>query len=213
MAKNPAGFSGRAHRRRACPPSGRYSVRSRGARASFAPLQRLHAGIRCEPATSRTPSAPRYSTRSNGDRMTLALRSFALIIVFGPRLGASRRPGKLIQHIAQGLEAGGTALGMAIVPTLLGNGGRARQGLHLARTPVARPVISPFGQQPPSQPLPSARQAGKDGAVGMLQKNAERKASLDRGCRLGWCSRLVLKTGAHGWHDALLAPPRRLRPP
>jgi hypothetical protein len=119
---------------------------------------------------SKDDPDPDIGKCSDGDGMTFAFGSFALIIVCGPRLAQSGLPGKLMQRIAQGFDAAKASMGLGIPAALKQDGRGSPQRLQAAGILIAQAIISDFGQQSWSQVLACARQALKDLVVRMGQK-------------------------------------------
>src|SRR5450631_1718538 len=105
---------------------------------------------------------------SNG--VAFAFRSFALIVVFGPRFTLGTLPGKLMQGIAQWFNAPQSTMRFGIHATLIEDRRGSSQCLQTACILVPCAVIANLSQQPWSQVLPSTRQTLKDGMVLMGQK-------------------------------------------
>lgn len=67
---------------------------------------------------------------SNGHTVGLALSAFALVVGSRPGFLQCRLPGKLVQMVAQWLQAGKAFVGFSIIPTLERNWSSACQFLH-----------------------------------------------------------------------------------
>ena len=113
---------------------------------------------------------PHIGKRTQRHRMTLAFRPFALLVLVGPGFLLSTRAGKLIERVAQRLEAGMPTMSLAIVPTLVEYWCSPCQCGKLGTSRVAGRVIAQFGKPPRRQPLSRSRKALKDLAVSMRQK-------------------------------------------
>ena len=70
---------------------------------------------------------PDVGERPQRDRMTLAFRPLALVVVVGPGFLLSTSAGQLIERVAQRLEASVATMSLAIVPALVEDGGRPCQ--------------------------------------------------------------------------------------
>lgn len=113
---------------------------------------------------------PDVSQSPHGHPVTLALSSFALIIRLGPWLLLGRKPGELVQGVAQRFEAGEAPMNGRILPAFPGHRTGSGQRQDAPGFGGAGAIISPLGHQPGSQAFASARQTLKDLAVSMGQK-------------------------------------------
>src|SRR5260221_4087235 len=102
--------------------------------------------------------------------VTLALLALALVVRLRPRFLEGRLPGKLIQHIAEGLDAGIAPMGLGVVPARIGHRRGTRQRLHTGRAPIPLPVVAPSCQEPGRETRAGSPETQKDRAVRMAQK-------------------------------------------
>jgi len=91
---------------------------------------------------------PHVGQGAHGHAMTLAFTPLAPVIGRRPRFLEGGLPGELIQHIAEGLDAGVAAMRLGVVAAGLGQRRRAGQGLHTRRAPIPLPVVAPSCQEP-----------------------------------------------------------------
>ncbi len=92
-------------------------------------------------------SHPDVCQTADRHAMALALRSFALVVGFGPRFAKRGLPGKLMQHIAQRLHTGKTFVRFGKVATLEGDRSCACQFLYTLGILIPTSVIAPFGKR------------------------------------------------------------------
>ena len=122
---------------------------------------------------------PDVCQSSKGHAVRLALCAFALVVRSGPGFLQRRLPSKLVQAIAQELQAGEAFVSFGVLATLKGNWSSSGQGLDGIGISVAPSIISPFGQQSRSQAFGSTGQRTPDRLVRMGQKNAEWQTSYE----------------------------------
>jgi hypothetical protein len=115
-------------------------------------------------------SDPHMRKRPYGNGVAFAFRSFALIVVLGPRFTLGGLPRKLMQGVAQRFNATQAAMRFAIHATLIENWRGSSQCLQTACILVPLTIIPNLSQQPWSQVLPSTRQTLKEGVILMGQK-------------------------------------------
>ena len=89
---------------------------------------------------------PHIGKRPYGNRVTFALRSFALIVVPGPRFTLSGLPRKLMQGIAQRFDAAQSTMRFGIHATLIEDWRSSSQCLQAACILVARAIIANLSQ-------------------------------------------------------------------
>ncbi len=73
--------------------------------------------------------------------MAFALRSFALIVLVGPRFTLGALPSELMQGVAQGFNAPQAAMGFGVHSALIQNRGSSTQSLQTASILVAGSII------------------------------------------------------------------------
>ncbi len=113
---------------------------------------------------------PHIGKRPYGNGVAFALRSFALIVVLGPRFTLGALPRKLMQGVAQRFNAAQPAMSFGIHATLIEDRRGSSQRLQTACILVPLTIIPNLSQQPWSQVLPSTRQTLKEGVILMGQK-------------------------------------------
>src|SRR5260221_7404476 len=99
-----------------------------------------------------------------------AFCQLALIVRSGPWLAQGRLPGKLVEIIAPRFDAGKALVCPGIVAALERHRSRASQFLNTLCISIARPIVSPFGEQTWSQALACTRQGTPDLMIWMGQK-------------------------------------------
>src|SRR5260370_41810012 len=106
------------------------------------------------------------------DRHTvgLALRAFALVIGQRPGFLLRRLPGKLLQGVAQGLQARKAFVRFGVIAALEGYWRGSGQGLDARGISIAGAIIAPFGQQTWGQALARTRQRPPQLLIVMAQK-------------------------------------------
>src|SRR5215472_13940801 len=102
----------------------------------------------------------------------LRLRTLALVVVQRPGFGLGTLPGKLLQGIAQGLDAGVAPMRLGILATFVGHRRGACQRLQTCRVLIAASIISQLCQQSWGQSFARAGEAPHQETVGMGQKKA-----------------------------------------
>ena len=104
-----------------------------------------HGGLIAGPGLPHAIDAsdPDVCQRSHGHTVTLAFCPFPSIIVKRPGFLPRRLPGKLIEHVAKGLDTRVAAMRLSIVAALIGHRRGARQGLDAGRTQIPLPVVIP----------------------------------------------------------------------
>src|SRR5579884_402899 len=117
-------------------------------------------------------ACPHIGQRTNGDGMTLALSSLALVIVPGPGFGLGTLPGKLLQGIAPGLDTAQPSMCFLICPALEQDRRGTSEGLQATGTVITIPIFAHLRQQTRSETLASSRQGLEQVAVGVDQKKA-----------------------------------------
>ena len=117
-------------------------------------------------------AGPHIGQGSDRHAVTLALGSFALIILLGPGFLVRTLPGKLVQGIAPGLDAAQPAMRLLIRPALEEHRRSPSERLQAARAVIAAAVIAQFGQQTRSETRSGPWQSLEEFAVGMHQKKA-----------------------------------------
>src|SRR6266516_4784513 len=115
-------------------------------------------------------SDPDVCQGSYGHTVGLALSAFALVIRSSPRFFSGRFPCKLVEHVAQRLQASKAFVRFRIVAALERHRSGPSQGLESIGISVTASSISPFGQQPWSQAFGGPRQRTPDRLVRMGQK-------------------------------------------
>ena len=113
---------------------------------------------------------PDIGQGANGNAMALAFSSFALVIGFSPWFKVCALPGKLLQSVAQGLNAAQASMSFLIRPTLEKDRRGASERLQASGPCIARPVIADFSQQTRSETFSSAWQRLEELVVSMPQK-------------------------------------------
>ena len=101
---------------------------------------------------------PHVGQGSNGHTVGLALSPLALVIGQRPLLFQRRLPGKLVQVVAQGLQARKVFVRLGEIAALERHRSGPGQALNTVGVGVASAIIAPFGQQTWSQALASTRQ-------------------------------------------------------
>src|SRR5438876_2556870 len=107
---------------------------------------------------------------SHGDGMAFARSSLALVVVPGPSFLSGALPSKLMQRVAQGLDAAVAPVGLEVHPALEEHRRGSSQGLQTRRIGIATAIIADFGEQTRCESLPCSRQRGEDLAIRMGQK-------------------------------------------
>jgi hypothetical protein len=120
----------------------------------------------------KNDAQPQIGERAHRHRVTLAFSPFALVVGFGPRFAQGRLPGEQVEHIAQWLQASGTAMGLLVIATLLYDRSRSSQRLKRSCISIAIPIISQFRQQSGSQAFACSGQALNNVAVLVRQKKS-----------------------------------------
>src|SRR6266487_2958093 len=123
---------------------------------------------------------PDISQRAYRHTMTLALNSFAFVIQQCPRFLFGGLPGKLMQRVAQRLQAGIALMGFGIIATLEGHGRGSCQSLHTRTSAVPCTITAPFSQQTRSKTLSRSRKAAEKLAVFMSQKKGRNLLVIGR---------------------------------
>src|SRR6266566_3987014 len=86
---------------------------------------------------------PNVCQGANRHAMALPLLSFAVVVVLGPRFLLGALPGKLVQGIAQRLDAGKALMHGGIAAALKGDWRGPSQGGDTFCIGIAKPIISP----------------------------------------------------------------------
>ena len=113
---------------------------------------------------------PHIGQCSHGDRMTFAFGALALVILSGPGFTLRGLPGKVVQRIAQRLDAAQATMRLGVHAALKQHGRGASQSLQTAGILGAAAIITDFRQQSWSQSLACTWQALKELMVLMGQK-------------------------------------------
>jgi hypothetical protein len=100
----------------------------------------------------------------------LALRPFAPVIVQRPGFVLRRLPGKLVQGVAQRLQARKAFVRFGVIAAFIGHGRGSGQGLDGVSIGIAAAIIAPLGQQTRSQALAGTRQRTPQLLIRMTQK-------------------------------------------
>jgi hypothetical protein len=117
-------------------------------------------------------SHPDAGERANRFGVTLALGSFALLVVSRPGFREGRLPGELRHRIAQRFTTGRASMRFGIRSTLKDDWGAARESSQAGGVLRAISVIANFGEQARGEALASTRQGAEDFVVFMRQKKA-----------------------------------------
>src|SRR5258708_18022342 len=104
--------------------------------------------------------------------VTLALRTFALVIIACPGFLRGRLPSKLVQGVTQGFQTGKPFVRFGIIATLQCYRSRPGQHLNTGGISVTGAIISPFSQQTGSQAFASAGKRTPSLVIGVAQKKA-----------------------------------------
>src|SRR6266849_8902448 len=108
---------------------------------------------------------PHIGKRPYGNGVAFALRSFALIVVLGPRFTLGALPRKLMQGVAQRFDATQPAMSFGIHATLIEDRRGASQCLQAVGIEVSLTIIPNLSQQPGSQVLPRTEQNINTGVI------------------------------------------------
>jgi len=113
---------------------------------------------------------PDVSQGAQRHTVGFALRPFALVIRQRPGFLLRRLPGKLVQGVAQGFQAGEAFMRFGVIAAFIGHGRGSGQGLDRVGIGIAATIITPFGQQTWSQAFASPRQRTPQFLIVMPQK-------------------------------------------
>jgi hypothetical protein len=113
---------------------------------------------------------PHVGAGPEGHRVTFAFGALTLVVIPGPRFRLRALSGKLLQRIAQGLDASVASMGFGILAAFTQHRRSPGQRLQTPGVLLARSVIPDFSQQPLRKPFSSTGKAAENTVGSVDQK-------------------------------------------